>query len=220
MHCAAGHSTRRRCRRLATATAGCGPRHSRLRADAGLARWRLFVALASGRFATAIIATRLLVLLTTRLRRATRFDAARRRASRLRWRWPTAGPAPASLRRSALGIFWRVTRSMSRSSERSSSAQNATAEPSLPARAVRPMRWTYCSGTSGSSYCTTCADRRDVDAARRDVGRDQRPHLAGLELGQRAFALGLALVAVDGRAPARRRLRECGRPCRRRAWCG
>ncbi len=37
----------------------------------------------------------------------------------------------------------------------------------------------------------------DVDAARRDVGRDQRLQRAVLELGQRARARGLALVAVD-----------------------
>src|SRR5690606_19598629 len=41
------------------------------------------------------------------------------------------------------------------------------------------------------------ADARDVDAARGDVGRDQHLGAAGLELVQRAFALRLALVAVD-----------------------
>ena len=34
---------------------------------------------------------------------------------------------------------------------RSSGAQKAIAMPAAPARAVRPMRWTYCSGTSGKS---------------------------------------------------------------------
>src|SRR5436190_20261039 len=41
------------------------------------------------------------------------------------------------------------------------------------------------------------ADARDVDSARRDVGGDEDPHLAGLELGERLLALRLALVAVD-----------------------
>ena len=41
------------------------------------------------------------------------------------------------------------------------------------------------------------ADAGDVDPARRDVGRDQHPHLPGLEAGDGALALCLALVAVD-----------------------
>ena len=40
----------------------------------------------------------------------------------------------------------------------------------------------------------------DVDAARRDVGRNQHVDLAGLEFGKRALALALRLVAVDGRS--------------------
>src|SRR5271166_757090 len=38
----------------------------------------------------------------------------------------------------------------------------------------------------------------DVDAARGDVGCDQDPRVAGAEPAQRAFALALALVAVNG----------------------
>ena len=41
------------------------------------------------------------------------------------------------------------------------------------------------------------ADARHVDAARRDVGRDEDLHLARAELAERALALRLALVAVD-----------------------
>ncbi len=37
----------------------------------------------------------------------------------------------------------------------------------------------------------------DVEAARGDVGRDERPHLAGVEALERLLALGLTLVAVD-----------------------
>ena len=37
----------------------------------------------------------------------------------------------------------------------------------------------------------------DVEAARGDVGRDERPHLAGVEALERLLALRLALVAVD-----------------------
>ena len=37
----------------------------------------------------------------------------------------------------------------------------------------------------------------DVEAARGDVGRDERLHLAGVEARERALALRLALVAVD-----------------------
>ncbi len=42
------------------------------------------------------------------------------------------------------------------------------------------------------------ADAIDIDAARRDVGRHQRAHLAGAERRQHALALALRLVAVDG----------------------
>ena len=41
-------------------------------------------------------------------------------------------------------------------------------------------------------------ERLDVEAARGDLGRDEDREAAGLEVGQRADALRLALVAVDG----------------------
>src|SRR5579871_1406103 len=41
------------------------------------------------------------------------------------------------------------------------------------------------------------ADTVDIDAARRNIGRDQRADLAFAEGGKRPFALTLALVAVD-----------------------
>ena len=41
------------------------------------------------------------------------------------------------------------------------------------------------------------ADAVDVDAARRDVGCDQRPRLSATEAGQCALTLALALVAMD-----------------------
>ena len=42
----------------------------------------------------------------------------------------------------------------------------------------------------------TCVMPRDVDAARGDVGRDERVDAAGLEARERLLALGLRLVAV------------------------
>ena len=42
------------------------------------------------------------------------------------------------------------------------------------------------------------AHRRDVEAAGRDIGRHQHLHFAGAEARERAGALGLAAVAVDG----------------------
>ena len=48
--------------------------------------------------------------------------------------------------------------------------------------------------------------RLDVEAARGDLGRDEDREPAGLEVGQRADALRLALVAVDR---GRRRCRRC-----------
>jgi hypothetical protein len=47
-----------------------------------------------------------------------------------------------SLRRSKDGIVWRVAFWMSFSRLRSSSEQKLMAMPSLPLRAVRPIRWT------------------------------------------------------------------------------
>ena len=52
-------------------------------------------------------------------------------------------------------------------------------------------------GNVGQVEVDDVADARDVDPARRDVGRDQHRHVAGLERGDRALALRLALVAVD-----------------------
>ena len=45
---------------------------------------------------------------------------------------------------------------MSRSAGRSSESQNESAMPEAPARAVRPMRWTYVSGSLGISKLMTC----------------------------------------------------------------
>ena len=42
------------------------------------------------------------------------------------------------------------------------------------------------------------AHRRDVEAAGRDISRHQHLHFAGAETRERAGALGLAAVAVDG----------------------
>src|SRR5689334_2898538 len=42
------------------------------------------------------------------------------------------------------------------------------------------------------------ADAVDIDAARCNVGRDQRPRLSTTEGGQRALTLALALVAMNG----------------------
>ena len=51
-------------------------------------------------------------------------------------------------------------------------------------------------------------DAVDVDAARRDVGRNERARFSGAEGGQRALALALALIAMnDGSVDAR--LIEC-----------
>ena len=52
-------------------------------------------------------------------------------------------------------------------------------------------------GNVGQVEVDDVADARDVDPARGDVGRDQHPHVARLERGDRALALRLALVAVD-----------------------
>ena len=52
-------------------------------------------------------------------------------------------------------------------------------------------------GHIGQFIVDDMADARHIDAARRDIGRHQHPAGASLEIGQRAFALRLALVAVD-----------------------
>src|SRR3569623_2105600 len=58
-------------------------------------------------------------------------------------------------------------------------------------------------GDLGDVEVDDVRDFVDVDAARRDVGRDEDARPARLEVGERAFAGALALVAVDrGRADA------------------
>jgi hypothetical protein len=52
-------------------------------------------------------------------------------------------------------------------------------------------------GDVGQLEVDHVADARDVDPARGDVGRDEDLGAAVLELVERAFALRLALVAVD-----------------------
>ena len=64
------------------------------------------------------------------------------------------------------------------------------------------------------------ADAVDVDAAGGDVGGDQDAQLAVAEVGERALALVLRLVAVDGLGGDAGLLQMRARPCRRRAWCG
>ena len=59
----------------------------------------------------------------------------------------------------------------------------------------------------------------DVDAARGDVGGNQRPDLRGAKGRQRLLALRLALVAVDGGDADAGRLEMTGDLGRRRAWC-
>src|SRR5262249_48078974 len=53
-------------------------------------------------------------------------------------------------------------------------------------------------GDLGQVEVDDVADLVDVDAARRDVGGDQHADLAALEVGERALARVLRLVAVDG----------------------
>jgi len=43
----------------------------------------------------------------------------------------------------------RISFSMPRRKSRSLAEQNETASPPAPARAVRPMRWMYTSGSTG-----------------------------------------------------------------------
>jgi hypothetical protein len=94
-----------------------------------------------------------------------------------------------------------ISRSMSRRNTCSSPSQNDRAMPAAPARAVRPMRCTYVSGTFGRSKLMTCDTPVDVDPPRRDIGGHQHPQVPALEIVERPRARPLRLVAVDRRGP-------------------
>ena len=64
------------------------------------------------------------------------------------------------------------------------------------------------------------ADALNVDAARRDVGRDQCAQLAGAERAEHALALVLRLVTADRLSRKAGVMQASRLPCRRRAWCG
>ncbi len=61
--------------------------------------------------------------------------------------------------------------------------------------------------------------RLDIDAARRDVGRDQHGDVAVLEVGERARAGALALVAMNRDGADAVLARAARSACPRRAWC-
>ena len=63
-------------------------------------------------------------------------------------------------------------------------------------------------------------DAVHVNAARRDVGRDQDPRMAGRERVQRPLPLALVAVTVDGRGADARPAQAAWPAGRRRAWSG
>ena len=56
------------------------------------------------------------------------------------------------------------------------------------------------------------ADAVDIDAAGRDIGRNERPRLSAPEGSQRALALALALVAMNGGSVDARLVEGAGDP--------
>ena len=86
---------------------------------------------------------------------------------------------------------------MSRRLPRSSGLQKAIAIPAAPGTRGAADAVDILLRDVGQVEVHDMADARDVDPTRSDVGGDQHPHLAGLERGDRALALRLALVAVD-----------------------
>ena len=69
--------------------------------------------------------------------------------------------------------------------------------PSAPARAVRPMRWTYCSGTSGRSKLKTwLTPGMSIPRAAMSVAISTGTW-PDLKAAMRPLALRLPLVAVD-----------------------
>ena len=75
-------------------------------------------------------------------------------------------------------------------------------------------------GDLGQLEIDDMADVVDIDAARGDVGGDERARLARAERRQGALALALALVAVNGERADPRFVEAPRRRDRRRAWCG
>ncbi len=74
-------------------------------------------------------------------------------------------------------------------------------------------------GDLGQLEIDDMGDAVDVDAARGDVGGDQRARRARAERREGALALALALVAVNGERADSRFVERPGDACRRRAWC-
>ena len=93
----------------------------------------------------------------------------------------------------------RRARARSRASSLSSSTQTSdTAWPGEPARPGAADAMDVVLGDHRQLEVDDVRQAVDVEAARGDLGRDEDRGPAGLEVGQRADALALALVAVDG----------------------
>ena len=119
-----------------------------------------------------------------------------RRACRLAhdWRWPRAGRA------AAVGFGQREPRQPLDCAQKI--ALLVVAKGDRLSRIARPRgaadAMNVSLGNLRQFKVDDMADAVDVDAARRDVGRNQRARLSAAESGQCALALALALVAVNG----------------------
>ena len=102
----------------------------------------------------------------------------------------------------------------------SSTQTSETASPSTPGAPGPADPVDVVLGDHRQLEVDDVRQRVDVEAAGGDLGRDQDREPAGLEVGQRADALRLALVAVDRGRPRCRRARAARRAGWRRAWSG
>jgi hypothetical protein len=90
-----------------------------------------------------------------------------------------------------------IARSIARRSVSSCGETKMNASPTASARAVRPDAVDVVVGRGRHVEVDDVRQRLHVDAARRDVGRDQHRELVVLEAGESRRALRLAAVAVD-----------------------
>ena len=92
---------------------------------------------------------------------------------------------------------WPWSRATRETSACCSGSTSVMPTPPLPGAAGAADAVRVDVGLLGRVEVDHVRDVVDVEAARGDVGCDERPHLAGVEPRERLLALRLALVAVD-----------------------
>ena len=120
---------------------------------------------------------------------------------------------------SATGTFMRVSFSMSRRYARSSLVAERDRDAGRAGAGGAADAVDVGLGHVRQIEVDDVRDAVDVDAARRDVGRDQHAACAGLEAGERPLARVCVLLPWIAAAAMPPAVEVRARPGRRRAWC-